>query len=202
MKYEKCLTCEEMGKSCDGPNLLAMDIAEMGQWCNEYRKIHCPEKTYDKIAANNDISKSAVYAFLTGGHVDYHVSTVRAVAKEIAGSHWDDNPCGNISNSERAQYEEQIRRLEEDLKRREDKIESLKQELASSQKLSAVVEKVARQRRIALIVLAVLLGLCVLAIIVALVIDRTNSGVGFFWLESWFKPHSVKDGMNLIGKGI
>lgn len=200
MKYEKCLTCTEMGKSCDGPNLLAMDIDEMGKWCNEYRKIHCPEKTYDKIATNNGISKSAVYAFLTGGHVDYHVSTVRTVAKEIAGTHWDDNPCGNISNSERAQYEERIRRLEEDLKRREDKNDSLTQDLEYANKLSALAEKVARQRRIALIVLAVLLGLCLLAIIAALVIDSNDPNTGFFWRESWFKPQSVRDGVNLIGK--
>ena len=206
MKYEKCLSCDQLGINCDGPNLLAMDTVELGLWCNALRK-----DTYDQIAAETELSKSAVRDFLTGKHDDCSMRTARTIARYITKGKWDDNPCGNLSNSEKAAYEERIRQLEKDKVWHEDKIKSLEKQVESMQTLitntnaRATKDKDFLRKQLddryyflkrkdkCIVILSVLLGLCVLLIITALIIDRTNSGVGFFWLESLFKPHGINE---------
>ena len=189
MKYEKCLTCGDLGTSCDGPNFLAMDTVEMGQWCNDKRK-QIPGMTYDKIAAETGISKSAVHGFLTGAHSDYRVETIRSIVRVITGGKWDDNPCGNLSNSEKAKYEEDARYLNAEIKWRDDKIqhiltenENLRTNMADNTKLlKERYEFIKRKDRI-IALLGALLAVCVLTIITALVIDALNPNIGFFWLS-------------------
>lgn len=210
MKYEKCLSCDQLGITCDGPNLLAMDTVELGLWCNELRKDN-PGMTYDKIAAETELSKSAVRDFLTGKHDDCSMRTARTLARYITNGKWDDNPCGNLTNSERAAYEERIKQLEKDKVWHEDKIKSLEKQVEAMQTLitntnaRATQDKEFLRKQLndryhflkrkdkCIVILSVLLGLCVLLIITALIIDRTNSGIGFIWLESLFKPHSINE---------
>lgn len=189
MKYEKCLTCGDLGKACDGPNFLAMETTEMGQWCNDKRK-QIPGMTYDKIAAETGISKSAVYGFLNGTHSDYRIETIRQIIKLIIGGRWDDNPCGNLSNSEKAQYEENARHLASEIQWRDDKIQHLISENKTlhehADHMSRIVndryEFLQRKDKI-MRMLGVLLFLAVATIIAALVIDGLNPNIGFFWLD-------------------
>lgn len=219
MKYEKCLKCDQLGKTCDGPNLLAMETVELGLWCDELRKQH-PGMTYDRIATDNDISKTAVYNFLKGAHEDCSLHTARTVAKHIMGDNWDNNPCGNVSNSEKAAYEEKIRQLNDENQQlktsvvwHEDKIQDLKEKNASLETL--VVNTNARMtqdkdflrgqiksKNRAIVILSISLAVVLLLVIAALIVDRIDPSIGFFWLEGLFHPQSVKDGVNLIGKGI
>lgn len=203
MKYEKCLSCDQLGSTCDGPNLLAMETIDLGLWCNDLRKDN-PGMTYDKIAAETELSKSAVRDFLTGKHEDCSMHTARTIAKYITRGKWDDNPCGNLTNSEKAAYEERIRQLEKDKVWHEDKIKSLEknaeamQTLITNSNARATQDKDFLRSQIksknkTIMILAILLSICLLVIITALIIDRTNSGIGFFWLESWLKPHSINE---------
>ena len=189
MKYEKCLTCEDLGKECDGPNFLAMDTIEMGQWCNDKRK-QIPGMTYDKIAAETGISKSAIHGFLTGAHSDYRVETIRSIVRVITGGKWDDNPCGNLSNSEKAKYEEDMRHLESEIKWRDDKIQHILTENATLRANVADVVQINKERyefikrkdRI-IALLGSLLAVTLLVIITALIVDFLNHNIGFFWLH-------------------
>lgn len=189
MKYEKCLMCNELPGACDGPNFLAMETAELGLWCNEKRKqIH--GMTYDRIASETGISKSAVYSFLTGAHSDYRIETIRPIVKLITGGKWDDNPCGNLSNSEKAQYEEKLRFLDSEIRWRDDKIQHIISEnnslqdriVESSRIVQDRYEFLKRKDRI-IGLLAILLALTLLVIIAALVVDKLNPGIGFFWVN-------------------
>lgn len=189
MKYEKCLTCNDLGLNCDGPNFLAMETAELGQWCNDKRK-HIPGMTYDRIAAETGISKSAVYGFLTGAHADYRIETIRPIVKLIVGGKWDDNPCGNLSNSEKAQYEANLQNLSNEIKWRDDKIQhilsennTLREHLADTNKIvNERYEFIKRKDRF-ILWLAVLLGITLVIIFGTLIIDRLNPDIGFFWLK-------------------
>ncbi len=203
MKYEKCLSCEQLGESCDGPNLLAMDTIDLGLWCNELRKDN-HSMTYDKIAAETELSKSAVRDFLTGKHDDCSMRTARTIARYITKGKWDDNPCGNLTNSEKAAYEERIRQLEKDIVWHEDKIQHLEKNAESMQTLITntnarntqdkdFLRSQIRSKNKAIVILSISLAICLLIIIAALIIDRTNSGIGFFWLESLFKPHGINE---------
>lgn len=217
MKYEKCLSCDQLGINCDGPNLLAMETIDLGLWCNELRKNN-PGMTYDRVSADTELSKSAVRDFFTGKHDDCSMRTARTLARYITKGKWDDNPCGNLSNSEKAAYEETIRQLKKDVVWHEDKIKVLEDKIKSFEKNAEAMQtliantnaratqdkdflrkqlderyKFIKRKDKAIVILSVLLGLCVLLIISALVIDRTNSGIGFFWLESLFRPNSINE---------
>ena len=189
MKYEKCLTCTDLGNACDGPNFLAMDTTEMGLWCNDKRK-QIPGMTYDKIATETGISKSAVHGFLNGTHSDYRIETIRPIVKLITGGKWDNNPCGNLSNSEKAKYEENIRHLDSEIKWRDDKIDLL---ISESHKLSAHADHMSKvvndryeflkRKDKIILMLGTMLFVAVATIIAALVIDAMNPNIGFFWLQ-------------------
>lgn len=196
MKYEKCLVCNELPGACDGPNFLAMETAELGLWCNEKRK-QIPGMTYDKIAAATGISKSAVYSFLTGAHSDYRIETIRPIVKLITGGKWEDNPCGNLSNSEKAQYEEKILQYQQKLEDYEENISFLREQVRFKEDQMHEKDKLLAERGVFIAergafmkrkdriigILATLLGLAILIIITALVIDKLNPGVGFFWMN-------------------
>ncbi|MBQ2976823.1 MAG: hypothetical protein IJE17_04975 [Clostridia bacterium] len=200
MKYEKCLTCNQLGNTCDGPNFMAMETIELGLWCNEKRK-QIPGLTYDKIAAVTGVSKSAVHSFLNGTHSDYRRETFRPIVKLITGGKWDDNPCGNISNSEKAAYEEKIQHLKDEIAWRDDKIQHLTKQGESMQVLitntnkrnadtQEFFKKEAKRKNRTIAILATFLGLSLAVIFAALVIDRLDHNIGFFWLESLFTPGS------------
>ena len=200
MKYEKCLTCKQLGNGCDGPNLLLMETGELGHWCDALRKLR-PGATYDKTAAETKVSKTAVYNFLTGAHADCRLETARPVARWLIGGDAEGNPCGSVTNSEKVAFEEKIRQLEAEIRWRDDKIEHLKETNAAMQTLVTntnarytkdkdfLREQITNRNKM-VAVLGALLGVCVAVIIGALIIDRINPDVGFFWLRGLFDGKS------------
>lgn len=210
MKYEKCLTCDQLGTNCDGPNLLAMEPVELGLWCNELRKL-TPGLTYDKVATGTDVSKTAVYGFLTGAHEDCSYHTARSIAKYVSKGKWDNNPCGNLTNSEKAAYEEEIQKLKNSIVWHEDKIKDLKEKNASLETLvkntnarmtndKEFLQEQIKSKNRAITILAICLALLMLLIIAALVVDRINPDIGFFWLRSWLG--GAEETTNMIARGI
>lgn len=214
MRYERCLECKQLGITCDGPNLLSMNPGELGEWCDELRKKR-PGFTYDKTAAVAKISKTAAYGFLTGAHEDCNYFTAHAVsgALILSGGEWTDCPCGNVSNSEKAAYEAEIEKLKTSVVWHEDKIKDLKEKNVSLETLvkntnarmtkdKEFLQEQIKSKNRAIIILAICLVLLMLLIITALVIDRLDPSIGFFWLEGLLHPQSVTDGFNLIGKAL
>lgn len=189
MKYEKCLSCGQLGISCDGPNFVTMDPPELGQWCNMKRKT-MPGMTFDKISAETGISKSAVHSFLNGTKGDYRLDTIRPILKMITGGKWDDNPCGNLSNSEKAQYEENERRFENEIRWRDDKIqhiisenETLKQRIDNGDKLMRERYDFLKRKDRIIRALLIVIGVLLAIIIAAFIADMLNKNVGFFWVQ-------------------
>lgn len=203
MKYEKCLSCSQLGTNCDGPNLLMLDGIELGQWMNELRKRR-PGMTYDKTSAEAGVSKTAAYNFLTGAHPDCRLDTVRPIAKLYIGGDCDDNPCGNLSSSEQAAYENKIRQLEEGISWRDDKIKHLTNNYESMTTLITNTNKRNKEqtdflqhaignKNRTILILAILVALCLSVIIAALIVDRLNGDVGFFWLDGLLNPHGINE---------
>lgn len=201
--YEKCLECNKLGNPCDGPNFMAMSTEELIHWCNE-RKKQLPGLTYDRIVEQTGLSKGTISGFFKGSHPDYRIETIRPILKLLVGGEWEDSPCGDPASEERAQYEETIRQLRKDIVWHEDKIKSLEKNAEAMQTLIAntnarntqdkdFLRGQIKSKNRAIVILSISLAVCLLVIITALIIDRTNSGVGFFWLESLFKPHSINE---------
>lgn len=193
--YEKCLNCNKIGISCDGPNFMAMGTSELIEWCNNRRK-QLPGMTYDKIVELTGLSKGTVAGFFGGTHADYRIDTIRPILKLLVGGEWDDNPCADPTVSERASYEERIRQLEKEIEHRDDKLRELQQTKDSLQLLVAntnarttadkdFLRSEMKRKNKTIAIMSTFLGICLLVIIGALVIDRINPEIGFFWLRSW-----------------
>ena len=116
--YKKCLTCQKMGVSCDGPNFMAMSTDALVEWCIQRRK-QMPGMTYDKIAEATGLSKGTVSGFFNKTHSDYRLETIRPILKILVGGDWDDNPCDDPAEHERAKYEAEISRRDETIARLE-----------------------------------------------------------------------------------
>lgn len=192
--YEKCLNCNKIGINCDGPNFMTMGTAELIEWCNARRK-QLPGLTYDKIVEATGLSKGTVSGFFGGTHADYRIETIRPILKLLVGGEWDDKPCADPTASERAAYEERIRQLEAAIEWRDDKIQHLQKNNASMETLITNTNKrnteeqnflreQIKGRNKAVVILSIFLGLSLFTIIAALVIDRLNPNIGFFWLGS------------------
>lgn len=193
--YEKCLNCNKIGNSCDGPNFMAMGTAELIEWCNNRRK-QIPGMTYERIMDLTGLSKGTVAGFFGGTHADYRIETIRPILKLLVGGEWDDNPCADPTASERAAYEERIRQLEAEISWRDDKIQHLStmsdslKALVANSNARATTDKDFLRSQIksknkVIAVLATSLTICLLVIIGALIIDRLNPNIGFFWLKSF-----------------
>lgn len=210
--YEKCLNCSKIGVSCDGPNFMAMTTADLIEWCNARRK-QLPGLTYDRIVELTGLSKGTVSGFFGGTHADYRIETIRPILKLLVGGEWDDNPCADPTVSEKAAYEAEIEKLKTSIVWHEDKIKDLKEKNASLELLvknnntratadKAFLQEQIKSKNTAILILSISLAVVLLVIIAALIVDRLDPSIGFFWLEGLFHPQSVKDGVDLIGKGI
>lgn len=189
--YEDCLKCKKLGAPCDGPNFLAMSTAELVEWCNTRRKQ--AGLTYDRIADETGLSKGTVSGFFGGGHADYRLETIRPILKLLVGGEWGDSPCADPTDNERASYEAKIEHLNGEISWRNDKIQHftdnaafLKEQLANERGTVKTLKK-------ALISVSVALGISLLVIITALIVDRLNGDIGFFWLEGLFNPHGITE---------
>lgn len=118
---EKCLECERLGTTCNGPAFMAMPIEEIVEWCNARRK-QIAGMTYDHIADVTGLAKATVYRFFNGQNNDCRMETLRPILKLLVGGNWSNMPCDEITDSERNAYEERIRYLEKEIVWHEDKL--------------------------------------------------------------------------------
>lgn len=203
--YEGCVNCPKIGVSCDGPNFVAMSATELIAWCRA-RKDHL-KLSNQYIADHANMSKGTVDGLLANVHSDFRYETIRPILKVLIGGDWSGDPCPDPTSDERAHYEERIRQLEAELAWKDDKIQHLQKTGESMQTLITntnarntqdkdFLRSQIKSKNKAITILAILLSVCVLLIITALIIDRTDGSVGFFWLESLFKPNGINEVLN------
>lgn len=121
--YSKCVSCPKLGVSCDGPNFVAMNAAELVAWCNarkDFMKI-----SNARIAEMAGMSKGTVDGFFANAHADFRFETIRPVLRVLVGGEFSGVPCPDPSSGEKAAYEERIRGLEADNARLEEKARDL-----------------------------------------------------------------------------
>ena len=208
--HEPCISCQKVGASCRGPRLTDMTIAEAIALMKARKKFlgWSNQQLADRA---NKTPKGTVDGIFAATHADFRYETIRPVWNALFSSDASDNPCPELSDNERAKYEEKIRQLEAEHAQKDDKIADLTQQKSVMQTLIANTNKrnedqlnslhkllderykfLKRKDRV-IVILGVLLGLCVATIIAALIIDRLNSDMGFFWLESVLNPHGINE---------
>ena len=89
--YNLCINCVHIGKKCDGPNFLAMDIERWCEWC-KLRKKHLGW-TSEYVADRANVSKVSVDRIMQGNVKDLRITTMQAVTKALVNGTWGQYPC-------------------------------------------------------------------------------------------------------------
>ena len=195
--YNICITCAHIGKNCDGPNFLAMTTERWCEWCH-LRKDFLGW-TNAKIAELSEISKVSIDRIMSGNVKDLRNTTMQAVTKALVNGSWGQYPCAMSTETEQeAVYKEQCKQLQAAIDRQaaEHKAEvdtvraayhkqiefNREQMVAKDQVLKDRYNFLKRKDK-AISLLGALLGICLLVIIAALIIDGLNPDIGFFWVQ-------------------
>ena len=198
--FNKCFKCEYLRSGCSGPNLAVMTVeraCEFLQICRQQLGY-----SYQKVADLSMLSVITVKRILTGQIKDPGFMTMQALSFVLVGDPNGKHPCAidlfgeetktaltacKEAKDALARKDAEFDRLREDDRA---KINFLKQQVDFQG--AQMVEKdrlmherydfLKRKDRIILL-LGLLLSVCLLAIIGALVIDKLNPDIGFFWVH-------------------
>lgn len=224
--YNMCLNCAHIGKNCDGPNFLAMSVERWCEWCR-LRKEYLGW-TNAQVAEKGEISKASVDRVMSGIVKDLRISTMQAVTKALVNGSWGQYPCATAElteqktvyvdnpelvkecqtlkamlNSMTAEHKQDIVAAHSDDQR---KIDFLKEQIHFKEEQMKAKDRLIEERYDFLkrkdkviLILSIILAVFVLLVIGALIIDKVNPEIGFFWLRSWFggEGNSIN---TLIGK--
>ena len=197
--YIECVTCSKIGVSCDGPNVVAMSAPELLAWCRA-RKAHLGFSNA-KLAELSDMPKGTIDRLFAGEHVDFRYETIRPLVKALAGGDWSGNPCPDTSENDNTELLEQIEKLKADNARLQGQTEHIErhydEELKFMRAQLYYEQSTRRNIRVALIVVTILLCITFLVIIAALIVDKMNGDMGFFWLTELFY-HGTGEGMGKL----
>lgn len=204
--YDLCLQCPFMNETCDGPNVLAMTNERWVEWAN--RRANQMDLTRSDIAEHSGIPLSTINTVMSGRTKDARHSTIRDITRVLIGGCWGQYPChfaALLLNGDQLEEEsdqalelkhlrEQVELLKEEKREAADdnrrKVEFLKERLekrdhqieTQESQIADQTKTIKRKDRIiaALVVFVVIL---LAIIIIALIVDRANPNVGFFWRE-------------------
>lgn len=206
--YNKCLDCEHIGINCDGPNFLAMTTERWCEWCH-LRKEHL-DWTNAYVAELAGVSKISVDRVMSGNVKDLRISTMQSITKALVNGSWGQYPCAMAEAAKHPDTDHECKRLKSALEMvtaehkaelkaahddTEKRLQYLKDQIAFKEQQMAAKDKLLderydflkrKDRNIA--ILSTMLTISVLVIITALVMDRLNPDIGFFWLGQMFSP--------------
>lgn len=193
--YNQCIKCAHIGIKCDGPNVVAMSKERFCEWCRQRKE----ELGWSnaKLAEIAEVSKPTVDRILSGKIPGLNAETMSTITCALVYGHacpndnWGKYPCAMAAMKQDGEcpgcagLKEQFRQQEENNR---GKIDYLKQQVAFKEdqmktkdhQLEERASFIHRKDRI-ITILSVLLGISVLLIIAALMIDAVNPNVGFFW---------------------
>ena len=198
--YNMCVKCTHIGKRCDGPNFLAMNMPRLCEWSRlrkDYLHSLDPKWTNAYIAEQASVSKVSVDRFLSGNVDDIKMSTIARIIKVLVNGSWGQYPCAMAADNLEPIYVdnpalvERCERLQADLDaaRADDrqKIDFLKgqikfkeEQMAGKDKLLAESYGFIKKKDRAIIALSILLGIAVVIILALLIADLVSPDYGFF----------------------
>ena len=167
-------------------------------WCKARKEaLHLSN---EDIAYRTNLPKSTVDRIFSPKETDCRFTTMQPVARVLCGCTVEELDCdaykppSEILLEQIRTKEEIIHTLEEEVKRQEEHIKQLQataqadlQRAKDEEAESLAYMKKKEQGHIrAIYTLAILLAVFLMVIIAALIVDRINPDIGFFWLRSWF----------------
>lgn len=179
--YLECLSCPKLGATCKGPNFISMPSHDLWVWCKKRKnQLHM---TNAELAELSGTPKGTIDRLFAKDQADFRFETIRSVVCVLVGGEVDDDCCPNQQDHRTNGHEtETISNLKEE-------VDFLKVEIKS--------------KRTAVITLGIALAIALLSVIVALVIDKLNPDIGFFWhtaeeANAGDEAHTVEDVLHRI----
>lgn len=182
--YNRCVNCDHIGKTCDGPNFLAMSAERWCEWCH-LRKNYLGW-TNAHIADAADLSKASVDRVMAGHVNDVRLTTIQQITKALVNGSWGQYPCTMATDKETATADNPV--LVEKCAQLESKVSYLKDQAVFKDEQMRIKDKLLderadflRRKDKAITALSLMLGVSVLLIVVALFVDLLHHDMGFFW---------------------
>lgn len=174
--FEKCIKCEHLGKMCI-PNVFIMPVGEMKEW---QKKLKAHKKiTNAELSELSGVPKGTIDGhFAAKSHaVDVNYSTFAPIFCALVECEDTEMDCA-VENTHGI-TEEDLQNLKDDY---QEQIDFLKEQLEKSQ-------DIADARKNLVMTLGSFLFITLVLIIGALIVDRLDPNLGFFW-RSAFAPIS------------
>lgn len=190
----ECLTCEHIGKDCNGPNFNAMELDDVYAFLQQRRTRL--GLAYQNVCDITTMSMSTIQRILGGSVKDPSFVSLRELSAALICDKPNVYPCkmGVVSKKlqdyvadnaevERVQLqalheaEQQNKFLSEQLETKNEQFREHEEHIQEQR------EAIKRSNRI-IRILAIALSVTVLVIITALIIDRLNYDIGFFWVKN------------------
>lgn len=175
-KFEKCVDCNRAGIGC-APFLLSLSSDELLDWCRMRKKQL--RMTNEELAEKANAAFGTVNRLFRAKSTDFMYSSIQPIVLALLNEDAKEVSCQEPApvDEERIKALMQHHREEMERQRRDDQqtIDILKKQLENEHETSA-------KRLTAIKWLGVSLGFTLVLIIVALIIDRLNPEIGFFWL--------------------
>lgn len=207
--YKRCINCEHIGHTCSGPNFLAMDMPSISEWCRlrkEYLHTTDTKWTNAYIADQAQISKVSVDRLLSGNADDIRLSTAARILDVLKCGITSTYTCETFPIPDEVQ--EQLKRAEElesELEHLRTSVDYLKEQISfkdnqlvtKDQRLSERYNFIKRKDR-TILALGIFLFITVAIIITALIVDRLNRNIGFFWTAAFDFTNKAERWLHLI----
>lgn len=94
--YNRCITCKNIGVTCNGPNFLAMTPERLGEWCRlrlSYLKSLDKKWTQSYVEEKSGVSDSTISRIFAGDFGDRKISYLTAVLRVLVNGTWSLYPC-------------------------------------------------------------------------------------------------------------
>ena len=91
MQNEKCITCENLGVSCAGPNFLLMTSYEVIEWCKERKKFL--KMTRKMLQELSSVPMGTLNRFFDGKDSYFYFETARPIIKVLVSDAWTMDTC-------------------------------------------------------------------------------------------------------------
>ena len=191
---KNCLECTHAGRDCI-PYLMTLSQADLLAWC-KHRK-DALNLTSDHLARRSNVPKSTVDRILSPKNTDCRFTTMQPIICTLTGCSAEELDCDNVERpnetlSEKLKSQEEIvKHLEAENARQAEYITKLhtmaKEDIErakSEESVSIEYMKKKEKSYIHMIYgISAALVLAVVLILAALLVDKFNSDIGFFWLK-------------------
>ena len=207
--FNKCLNCEYLGNGCSGPNLNAMSVERACEFL-QIRRVQLGY-SYQKTADLSMLSLVTVKRILTGKIKDPSFLSMQALTFALIADPEGKYPCAmdhfteeaaqaveacKVAQAALAQKEKELAEEKEKVAYREERIKAYQHQIEFKENQMLAKDKLLQERYDFLknkdryiAILGVLLFVALGLIITALIIDRLNGDIGFFWLNTIFAAH-------------